>query len=242
MWLWPSYHLFFKYKFIYFNWRLITLQYCIGFAIHQHESATGIHVLLQLLLCPWSSNLGIWQRDWVSPGNLTLKLSRIWLQNFHRTGKTETHGGCKPNRVCTRTQEEVTATPTRDWARLAYVCLAVSGGDVGQQWPAMGSGALTTTVLRGQVSAKSPFERLSHYHHYSYHSSASGQSIGTQPYPSAENWIKDLLSLTLSTDYTTLMVAQMVKPLPARQETQVWSLGWEDFLEKEMATHSSIPD
>ena len=32
------------YKFIYFNWRLITLQYSTGFAIHQHESATGIHI------------------------------------------------------------------------------------------------------------------------------------------------------------------------------------------------------
>ena len=32
----------------------------------------------------------------------------------------------------------------------------------------------------------------------------------------------------------------MVKNLLAMQETWVWSLGWEDSLEKEMATHSSI--
>ena len=37
------------------------------------------------------------------------------------------------------------------------------------------------------------------------------------------------------------LVAQMVKNLPAAQETQVQFLGWEDPLEKEMATHSSIP-
>ena len=36
------------------------------------------------------------------------------------------------------------------------------------------------------------------------------------------------------------LVAQMVKSLPAVQETCVQSLGWEDPLEKEVATHSSI--
>ena len=36
------------------------------------------------------------------------------------------------------------------------------------------------------------------------------------------------------------LVAQMVKRLPAMRETQVWSLGQEDPLEKEMATHSSF--
>ena len=36
------------------------------------------------------------------------------------------------------------------------------------------------------------------------------------------------------------MVAQTVKKLPAMRETWVWSLDWEDPLNKEMATHSSI--
>ena len=35
-------------------------------------------------------------------------------------------------------------------------------------------------------------------------------------------------------------MAQMVKCLPTTRETQVQSLGWEDLLEKEMATHSRI--
>ena len=38
----------------------------------------------------------------------------------------------------------------------------------------------------------------------------------------------------------TSLVAQTVKRLPTLQETWVQSLGWEDLLEKEMATHSSI--
>ena len=35
-------------------------------------------------------------------------------------------------------------------------------------------------------------------------------------------------------------MTQLVKNLPAMKETHVWSLGWEDPLEKEIATHSSI--
>ena len=37
-----------------------------------------------------------------------------------------------------------------------------------------------------------------------------------------------------------LLVAQMVKNLPTMRENKIQSLGWEDPLEKEMATNSSI--
>ena len=40
--------------------------------------------------------------------------------------------------------------------------------------------------------------------------------------------------------YTTSLVAQPVKHLPTVRETQVWFLGQEGTLEKEMATYSSI--
>ena len=56
--------------------------------------------------------------------------------------------------------------------------------------------------------------------------------IGSLPTP----W-----SFNSALELRTSLVAQMVKRLPAIRETQVRSLGWEDFLEKEMATHSSIP-
>ena len=41
-------------------------------------------------------------------------------------------------------------------------------------------------------------------------------------------------------DIWASLMAQMVENLPMMQETQVQSLGWEDPLEKGMATHSSI--
>ena len=52
---------------------------------------------------------------------------------------------------------------------------------------------------------------------------STGEGIG---YPLQYSW--------------TSLVAQLVKNLPAMQETWVRSLGWEDPLEKGMTTHSSI--
>ena len=63
--------LFLKYKFIYFNWRLITLQYCIGFAIHQHESATVIRVF-----------------PIPNPPLSTLPISSLWVVPVHQPQAT----------------------------------------------------------------------------------------------------------------------------------------------------------
>ena len=41
-------------------------------------------------------------------------------------------------------------------------------------------------------------------------------------------------------DYVDFLVSQTVKNAPAMQETWIQSLGWEDPLEKQRATHSSI--
>ena len=49
-----------------------------------------------------------------------------------------------------------------------------------------------------------------------------------------------LISMNGSTVVGASLVAQMVKNLPAMQETSVQSLGQEGLLEEEMATHSSI--
>ena len=41
-------------------------------------------------------------------------------------------------------------------------------------------------------------------------------------------------------DHSVLLIIRELKNTPSMQETQVQSLGWEDPLEKRMATHSSI--
>ena len=53
-------------------------------------------------------------------------------------------------------------------------------------------------------------------------------------------WVEwECLEITKVHLIVVSLVTQMVKRLPAVRETWVQSLGWEDPLEKEMATHSS---
>ena len=68
-------------------------------------------------------------------------------------------------------------------------------------------------------------------------------------FPSCRNWgterLSDSSKITQSLHgrvgiwVQASLMAQAVKHLPAMQETWVWSLGWEDPLDEEMATHSN---
>ena len=61
--------------------------------------------------------------------------------------------------------------------------------------------------------------------------------MGCSPWGRKESGTTERLHYLLT---RASLVTQMVKNLPAKQETRVRSLGQEDPLEKEMATHSSI--
>ena len=56
-------------------------------------------------------------------------------------------------------------------------------------------------------------------------------------YMTPQKYVSDLLNTHMR---SISALAQMVKRLPAMREIRVQSLGWEDLLEKETATHSSI--
>ena len=85
--------------------------------------------------------------------------------------------------------------------------------------------------LQISLSTRLPWSRF----HYSKSGfwSLDGESKGN-------SWDKKAICWVPSLHQGASLLAKMVKNLPAMQEAQIWSLGWEDPLEKGMATHSSI--
>ena len=82
-----------------------------------------------------------------------------------------------------------------------------------QQWSALESGALTTTVLEGMACWHKSFQgRLS------LPPLPLPYREGTQPHPLAENWIKDLLSMALSPNKTQFS-PQPVPPIRKLAQT-----------------------
>ena len=65
------------------------------------------------------------------------------------------------------------------------------------------------------------------------------RSVGVQ-YTTGKDWKNSYRKNEKAKAKQGFPVAQTVKNLPETQETWVQSLGWEDPLEKEMASHSSI--
>ena len=79
--------------------------------------------------------------------------------------------------------------------------------------------------------------------HTGYHSQRVRQTVGDGLMPLSSTPYSHffIMSIEKGTYLWASLVAQMVKNLPAIQETQVQSMGREDPLGKGMATHSSIP-
>ena len=96
------------------------------------------------MLEPTKKKISHVQRRSCNRGAIMLKSNPIPTRDFWKA-KT------KQNKTTCVHQDpgKVRVIPTRDWVWFACECLSVSCGEVGQQWPAMGRGALAASVLGG---------------------------------------------------------------------------------------------
>ena len=86
---------------------------------------------------------------------------------------------------------ERSSDPTRDWCRPAHECPGVSGRGMGQWWPAVGLGALSTEVHAWDLLTEVTIIFITSTIVWPQVNNRDG----TQLYPSTENWIKDLLGM-----------------------------------------------
>ena len=115
--------------------------------------------------------------------NLTLKASRIWLQNFHSTGETDS---CRAQTKSCAEQDpgEKSSDPTRDWARLVGECSGVSSGGMDSS-----QGHWIQQFREPLHAGISPVEGGHHCHNYPYHSLATCQTTGREHIPTHQQKI-----------------------------------------------------
>ena len=115
----------------------------------ENDNTKKVFSLLWMFWIPQFPSLGIWQRDWESPGNPTLKDIGVWLQNFHRMGgnRDSTLGGHKQILACTKTQRKGTVVPQETEQDLS----ATVGGSLVEVCIHLttGKGALAAEILEG---------------------------------------------------------------------------------------------
>ena len=83
------------------------------------------------------------------------------------------------------------------------------------------------------------YNKVNQSHVYMYPSHGPALQVITEHGAEFPATIQQVTTSTSYVFYTCFPMAQTVKNLPAMQETWVQSLGWEDSLEKGLATHSS---
>ena len=124
----PKSKIFLKFKFIYFNWRLITLQYCIGFAIHQHESSTGVHVFP--ILNPLPTSLPV-PSPWVIPvhqSQASCILHRTWTGDLFLIWYYTCFNAILPNHPTLSLSHRVQKT-------VLYICVSFAVSHTGLSLP-----------------------------------------------------------------------------------------------------------
>ena len=118
---------FLKFIFIYFNWKLITLQYCTGFAIHQHESSMGVHVFPILNLPPTSLPI---PSLWVIPVHqpqASCILHRTWTGDSFHTWYYTCFNAILPNHPTLFHSHRVQNT-------VLYICVSFTVSPCLTQW------------------------------------------------------------------------------------------------------------
>ena len=91
---------------------------------------------------------------------------------------------------------------------------------------------MTPLTVARQAPLSMEFSRQEHWSGLSFSLPGDLSDPGNEP--------ESPSSSALQGDSLASLVAQLVKNLPAMQKTWVWSLGWEDPLERGKATHCSI--